>query len=81
MTVPVPRPAAPSWTVVSQTEGTTIDATGTPAKGVTVTFRLGDGTIGSVFIADAAYTAPAVQAAIEQRAAVLHVVGGLSSGS
>lgn len=67
--------------MISQTEGTQIDDTGNPSKGVTVVFRLDDGTLGSVFVRDAMYTAPNVRTAIEQRAVHMSEVGNLSAGS
>lgn len=68
----------PAWTVISQAETMGITPTGAAGSGIKVTFRLADGTTGSVFVPDAQYTAENVRAAILARVAVLQAVKGLA---
>lgn len=68
----------PAWTVISQSETMGISPTGGAGSGVKVSFRLADGTVGSVFLPDAQYTAENVKAAIAARVAVLTSVKGLT---
>lgn len=70
--------SGPSWTVQGQTERTVIGPSGSPLAVVTVTFRLGDGTTGTVDVPAANYTVDAVRDAIAAKAAVLHAVGNLA---
>lgn len=69
---------ASSWQVTAQSETTGLTPSGTPAKGVNVTFKTADGTSGSVFIPDANYTADNVKAAIAERVAAFDAVKGLT---
>lgn len=68
-----------AWTVISQTETMGIGPTGSAGSGVKVTFRTADGTVGSVFVPDAQYTAENVKAAIAARVAAFDAVKGLSA--
>jgi hypothetical protein len=68
----------PAWTVISQSETMGIGPNGGAGSGVKVTFRLADGTTGSVFVPDAQYTAENVKAAISARVDVLTAVKGLA---
>ena len=69
----------PAWTVISQSETMGIGPTGVAGSGVKVSFRLTDGTVGSVFVPDAQYNADSVRAAIAARVDVLQAVKGLSA--
>lgn len=68
----------PAWSVISQAETMGIGPTGTAGSGVKVTFRLADGTTGSVFVPDAQFNAENVRAAITARVGVLESVKGLA---
>jgi len=67
----------PAWTVISQSETMGIGPSGAAGSGVKVTFRLADGTTGSVFVPDAQFNAENVRAAITARVAVIESVKGL----
>jgi len=68
----------PAWTVISQSETMGIGANGIAGSGMKVVFRLADGTVGSVFVPDAQYTAENAKAAIVARVAALQAVKGLT---
>jgi len=68
----------PAWSVISQAETMGIGPTGTAGSGVKVTFRLSDGTTGSVFVPDAQYTPEQVKAAITARVGAFQAVKGLT---
>jgi hypothetical protein len=77
-----PGPAGgPPWSVVSVTETTDQDATGRYAKGKAVTFQLGSGAMGTVFVPNANWTPDTVKALINQAAANLHAVTNLTDKS
>ena len=71
----------PAWKVTGQQQGVGPDATGTNVKGRNITYQLADGTIGSVFIPNNAYTVENVKAAIAADAEKLAAVQKLTSGS
>lgn len=74
-----PTPAAPgTWAVTGQVETSDIGPSGLYVPGVRVTFRLADGTVGSVFVAGSEYTVEKVRAAIADKATTLASVAGLS---
>lgn len=68
------------WTVTGQTQGQEIADNGQLVRGFTVTYRTGNGVVGSVFIPAAQYTTDTVRAAISAQAALLDQVHGLNSG-
>lgn len=75
-----PTPGAgPTWQVTSVTPETIIDAANRPARVQVVTFRLADGTPGTVNIPESNFTAQtvreAVTAAAENLQAVLNLRG------
>lgn len=67
-----------NWTITAQQETTGLTETGTPAKGLNVTFRLDDGTVGTVFVPDTALTPASVAAAVQARATTLVGIKGLT---
>lgn len=70
----------PAWTVQGQQEQTVIGPGGNPVDVVTVTFRLTDGTTGTVQVPIAAYTVTNVRDAILAKARVLDAVANLGNG-
>lgn len=71
--------AAPqNWTITGTSESTGLTDQGMPSAGVTVSFKLDDGTSGTVFVPNASFTPTAVQAAVAARAAALVAVKGLT---
>lgn len=67
-----------NWTITGTGETTGLTDQGTPTKGVTVSFRLDDGTTGTVFVPDGAFTPANVTALVGARAAALVGVKGLT---
>jgi hypothetical protein len=70
--------SGPAWTVTTQSETMGIGPNGQATRGVSVGFKLADGTTASVFVPDAQYTPDAVRAAIAERAAAFGAVKGLT---
>lgn len=71
--------AAPlQWTIGVPTETTGLSDAGTPVKGVTVPFKLDDGTSGSVFVPDSQLSPANVTALVQARASTLAGLKGLS---
>lgn len=68
------------WKVTAQQETTQASPGSGIVRGVTVTFQLDDGTVGTVFVPDAQYNPANVKAAIAARAGQLEEVGNLSNG-
>lgn len=66
------------WTITGTQETTGLTDQGTPAKGVLVSFKLDDGTAGTVFVPDTAFTPAHVTALVAARAASLVGVKGLT---
>lgn len=71
-------PAGPAWTVTSQVERTVIGASGQPVDVVQVTYRLPDGTAGTVQVPAAGYSVDTVRAAITAAAQVRADVANLT---
>lgn len=70
--------AAKTWTITGTSESTGLTEQGTPSKGVTVSFKLDDGTAGTVFVPDASFTQANVAALVAARASALAGVKGLT---
>ena len=71
--------AAPQqWTITGTSETTGLTDQGMPAKGVTVSFKLEDGTGGTIFVPDTQFTPAAVTALVGARASALLSVKGLT---
>jgi hypothetical protein len=66
------------WTITGTSESTGLTEQGTPSKGVTVSFKLDDGTAGTVFVPDPAFTPTNVTALVAARAAALASLKGLT---
>lgn len=67
----------PAWSVINQVQTTRPDASGSFVRGITVTFRLANGNVGSVFVSEDDYSAENVQALINDRAEVMQAVADL----
>lgn len=67
------------WVVTGQSESTIINDSNNVVSGVTVYFRTGNGTAGSVFVPQNLYTPDNVRAMIAQKAAQLDAVDRLSA--
>ena len=75
-------PPSTGWTVTSQGPPTTrVNTAGQPEEGITVYFRLGNGTESSIFVPAAIYNADNVRTMIADKAAALEAVGNLSAPS
>lgn len=72
-----PASEVPAWHVVSQAEGSQINAQGRPEQTVIVTFALADGTQGTVIIPRSRYTLDNVRQAVDAQAALLAAVNNL----
>lgn len=72
-----PAPSS-GWEVVSQTETTTVDAGGQIVQGVNVTYRTGNGVVGTVFVPLGAFTPDGVRAAIMREAGIRDAVSNLT---
>lgn len=70
--------APQSWTITGTSETTGVNDQGMPTRGVSVSFKLDDGTAGTVFVPDASFTPAAVTAAVQARASALVGVKGLT---
>lgn len=70
--------AAKTWTITGTSESTGLTEQGTPSKGVTVSFKLDDGTAGTVFVPDAQFVPANVTALVAARASALAGVKGLT---
>ena len=66
-----------AWTVTQQAEATDLGPTGNYEPGVRVTFRLANGTVGSVFVPHTGYSVERVRQLIAERAATLAAVAEL----
>lgn len=66
------------WTIGVPTETTGLSDAGMPVKGVTVPFKLEDGTAGSVFVPDASFNPTNVTALVSARATALAGIKGLT---
>lgn len=73
-------PAATTWQVTSQVEGSQILPGMGVTRGVTVYFTTGQGNAGSVFVPLASYETAKVRALVAARAAQVDEIGNLSSG-
>lgn len=78
MTTASSNDAGTGWTVTGQTQATELADTGGFVSGVTVSFRTGNGVIGSVFVPDSIYNVDTVRQLVSQRAASLDAVHGLT---
>lgn len=67
-----------NWTITGTGETTGLTDQGTPTKGVTVSFRLDDGTTGTVFVPDGAFTPANVTNLVTARASALAGIKGLT---
>lgn len=67
-----------TWTIGVPTETTGLSEAGTPVKGVTVPFKLDDGTSGSVFVPDSQLSPTNVTALVQARASTLASLKGLT---
>lgn len=70
--------APPAWVITAQMETTDVGPQGTYVSGVKVTFRTAAGVMGSVFVPQADYTVDRIRALINERAAVMDNVAGLT---
>lgn len=71
--------AAPQqWTIGIPQETTGLNEAGMPTKGVTVPFKLEDGTSGTVFVPDGSFNPANVTALVQARASALVSVKGLT---
>lgn len=68
----------PAWVVTTQIETTDQDASGQYVPGVRVSFRTAAGATSSVFVPISGYSADAVKALINERAAIMAEVSGLT---
>lgn len=78
MTQPDPIALPAGLTVTAQTEATKIGTNGQAQQVMTVTFRLADGTVGSVDVPVGAYTVDNVRAMIAAKAAILDAVNQIA---
>lgn len=69
--------SAPAWTIIGQAENYANDDQGAFVPGVTVTFQLASGQVGSVFVPNGKYTPEQVRAAVSARADAMRAVSGL----
>ena len=70
--------SAPAWSVIGQVERVGQLPNGSYAEGIEITFRTSAGQEGTVFVSRVGYTTAAVQALINERAATMAEVAGLS---
>lgn len=70
--------AGPNWTVTKTRQTTAVLPDGTIGPAVEVTFKLANGTYGSVMVPLAGFSAATARAAVEAHAAELAAVNGLS---
>lgn len=68
---------APAWTVTQQAETTDLGPDGNYQPGIRVTFRLANGTVGSVFVPHAGYSVENVRRLIADKAESLAAVADL----
>lgn len=66
------------WTIGVPTETTGLNDAGMPTKGVTVPFKLEDGTSGSVFVPDGSFNQQNVTDLVQARATMLASIKGLT---
>lgn len=71
-------PGPQQWTITGTAEGTGLTEQGMPTKGVTVSFKVDDGTSGTVFVPDAQLTQSNVTALVAARATALTGLKGLT---
>lgn len=75
-----PMPAGrPDWAVIGQTPATRPGVSGAFVDGMLVHFRLGTGTVSTVFVPDNALTPQVVADAISAKAQRLAAIAALSS--
>jgi hypothetical protein len=70
----VAAPSAGGWSITFQEPATDLGLNGRPVSGMRVHFKTSSGIDGQVFVANTQYSAPAVAAAVADKAAQIEAV-------